>query len=68
MGIDVLTSGNHIWDKKETFERLLPGDIVRARRSAEVVTLLHPTGYNYYTTLRQKLHWSVMPAGASGRM
>jgi NAD+ kinase len=46
----------------QTFQALRPGDVLRARRSAEVAILLHPVGYNYYATLRQKLHWSVMPA------
>lgn len=45
----------------QTFSQLAPGDIVRARRSSHAVTLLHPCGYNYFATLRQKLHWSVMP-------
>jgi len=40
---------------------------VRARRSADVVTLLHPIGYNYYATLRGKLQWNVMPSDANVR-
>ncbi len=40
---------------------LAPGDCVQVRVSSDVVTMLHPKGYNYYATLRQKLHWSVMP-------
>lgn len=34
------------------------GDRVSIRRSQLAVTLLHPPGYNYYTMLREKLHWS----------
>lgn len=37
------------------------GDIVRVRRSAHVVTLLHPPGYSYFAMLREKLHWSATP-------
>jgi NAD+ kinase len=44
----------------QSFAELAPGDIVRVRRSRRVATLLHPTGYNFFATLRQKLHWNVM--------
>jgi NAD+ kinase len=37
------------------------GDRIRIARSPHVVTLLHPPGYNYYTMLREKLHWSEPP-------
>jgi NAD+ kinase len=51
----------------QAFSALKPGDIVRARRSDLVSTLLHPVGYNYFATLRQKLHWNVMPSEPHGR-
>ncbi len=51
----------------QSFSRLLPGDLVRVRRSARFATLLHPAGYNYFATLRQKLHWNVMSTDARGR-
>ncbi|HYA66103.1 MAG TPA: NAD kinase [Burkholderiaceae bacterium] len=51
----------------QSFSTLAPGDIVRVRRSAHVVTLLHPAGYNYFATLRQKLHWNVMSSEEHGR-
>jgi NAD+ kinase len=46
----------------QTFSLLEPGDIVRSQRSADHIALLHPVGYNYFETLRQKLHWNVMPS------
>ena len=46
----------------QTFSELAPGDVVRARRSEDFATLLHPRGYNYFDTLRQKLHWNYMPS------
>lgn len=52
----------------QSFSLLRPGDIVRAQRSADFVTLLHPVGYNYFATLRQKLHWNVMPGEPHGRV
>ena len=45
----------------QSFTELAPGDVVRARRSADVVTLLHPIGYNYFATLRGKLNWHELP-------
>jgi NAD+ kinase len=51
----------------QAYSILLPGDVVRARRSQDLVTLLHPVGYNFFATLRQKLHWSVMPSESHSR-
>jgi NAD+ kinase len=51
----------------QSFSKLEPGDIVRVRRSTRVATLLHPAGYNYFATLRQKLHWNVMSSDEHGR-
>jgi NAD+ kinase len=51
----------------QAYSSLVPGDIVRARRSHDLVTLLHPIGYNFFATLRQKLHWSVMPSESHSR-
>jgi NAD+ kinase len=36
---------------------LEPGDRLEVRQSDEAVTLLHPTGYDYFRLLRSKLHW-----------
>jgi len=33
------------------------GDIVRIRRKARAIRLLHPADYDYYHILREKLHW-----------
>ena len=51
----------------QAYSSLVPGDIVRTRRSHDLVTLLHPVGYNFFATLRQKLHWSVMPSESHSR-
>jgi NAD+ kinase len=51
----------------QAFAALQPGDVVRIRRSELVTTLLHPVGYNYFATLRQKLHWNVMPSEPHAR-
>jgi NAD+ kinase len=36
---------------------LAPGDRLTVKRAQETVTLLHPTGYDYFRLLRSKLHW-----------
>lgn len=51
----------------QTYSQLAPGDVVRVRRGRDHATLLHPRGYNYFATLRQKLHWNVMPGEGHGR-
>jgi len=51
----------------QTYSALAPGDIVRAHCSADTVVLLHPVGYNFFATLRQKLQWSVMPGEPHSR-
>lgn len=52
----------------QAYSALKPGDVVRIRRSELVTMLLHPVGYNYFATLRQKLHWNVMPSEPHGRV
>jgi NAD+ kinase len=37
------------------------GDKLRLRRSADVVRFVHPPGYRYFATLREKLRWSQAP-------
>ena len=37
------------------------GDVLRLRRSAHEITLMHPAGYSYFAMLREKLHWSSTP-------
>ncbi|MEP6607708.1 MAG: NAD kinase [Burkholderiaceae bacterium] len=51
----------------QSYEPMASGDVVRIKRSAHSATLLHPVGYNFFATLRQKLHWSVMPSDRHSR-
>ena len=37
---------------------LLHGDRIAVRRSRDQVRFLHPKGWTYFDTLRQKLHWN----------
>jgi NAD+ kinase len=52
----------------QSLTSLLPGDQIVVRRAVQSVTLLHPVGYNYYATLRQKLHWHEFPSAEDNRL
>ncbi|MCM3565108.1 MAG: NAD kinase [Hydrogenophaga sp.] len=42
----------------QSFASLLHGDRIVVRRSEHSLRLLHPVGWNYFDTLRRKLHWN----------
>jgi NAD+ kinase len=42
----------------QSLTSLLHGDRIVVRRSAHALRLLHPMGWNYFDTLRKKLHWN----------
>jgi NAD+ kinase len=47
----------------QSFTALELNDTIQVRRSRHTVPFLHPVGYSYFATLRQKLHWNEHPAG-----
>lgn len=46
----------------QTFASLAHGDQVLIQRSPQNITFLHPEGWSYYDTLREKLHWNEYPS------
>lgn len=42
----------------QSLASLLHGDRILVKRSQHQVRFLHPRGWNYYDTLRRKLHWN----------
>jgi NAD+ kinase len=42
----------------QSLTSLLHGDRIVVRRSEHALRLLHPVGWNYFDTLRKKLHWN----------
>jgi NAD+ kinase len=46
----------------QTFASILHQDRIIVKRSAHTVTFLHPHDWNYYDTLREKLHWNEYPS------
>lgn len=51
----------------QTFASLQHGDRVVISRSRHAITFLHPAGWSYYDTLREKLHWHEYPS-AEGKL
>ena len=47
----------------QTFASLVHGDQITISRSPNCITFLHPEGWSYYDTLREKLHWNEYPSG-----
>ncbi len=45
----------------QSFVSLAHRDRIVIKRSAHTVTFLHPQGWSYYDTLREKLHWHEYP-------
>ncbi|MCG5074504.1 NAD kinase [Paraburkholderia tagetis] len=46
----------------QSFTALELNDVIEVRRSRHTVPFLHPIGYSYFRTLRQKLHWNEHPS------
>jgi NAD+ kinase len=47
----------------QTFASLAAQDRITIKRSPYTITFLHPEGWSYYNTLREKLHWNEYPSG-----
>ena len=46
----------------QSFANLNHKDKIVISRSTHHITFLHPEGWNYYHTLREKLHWNEYPS------
>jgi NAD+ kinase len=47
----------------QTFASLQTQDQIVIQRSPHAITFLHPEDWNYFNTLRDKLHWNEYPSG-----
>ncbi|AGF47077.1 NAD+ kinase [Candidatus Kinetoplastibacterium desouzaii TCC079E] len=45
----------------QTLSELYPGDYITVQKSKYKAKFIHPEGYSFFSTLRQKLNWNVMP-------
>ena len=50
----------------QSFMALQLGDRISIERAPMTIRFLHPVGYSYFTTLRQKLHWNEPPVSLDG--
>ena len=48
----------------QSFTALQLGDRIAIERAPMTIRFLHPVGYSYFATLRQKLRWNEPPLGA----
>lgn len=51
----------------QTLASVLHHDRIVIKRSAHTITFLHPQGWSYFDTLREKLHWNEYPS-AEGQL
>ena len=51
----------------QSLSTLAHHDRIVIKRSAHAITFLHPEGWSYYDTLREKLHWNEYPS-VEGRL
>lgn len=54
-------SGASVHFDMQTWSECQAGDRIDVRRSHNGIRFVHPTGYSFFSTLRQKLHWNRMP-------
>jgi NAD+ kinase len=46
----------------QSLTSLMHHDCIVVKRSQHTITFLHPQGWSYYDTLREKLHWNEYPS------
>ncbi|NOL49561.1 NAD kinase [Pelistega europaea] len=54
-------SGASVHFDMQTWSDLQMGDKIMIKKASHQVQFLHPVGYSYFSTLRKKLHWNIMP-------
>ncbi len=45
----------------QTWSDLQIGDTMVVQKSEHTICFIHPRGYSFFSTLRKKLHWNLMP-------
>jgi NAD+ kinase len=59
--------GNTVNFDMQSLASVMNHDRILIRRSSHTVTFLHPHGWSYFDTLREKLHWNEYPS-VEGRL
>ncbi|AWD32617.1 NAD kinase [Candidatus Kinetoplastibacterium sorsogonicusi] len=45
----------------QPWSELKSGDKIKIQSAKHSIKLIHPSGYSFFSTLRRKLHWNLMP-------
>lgn len=53
--------GANIHFDMQSWTNLHVGDQMVVKKAQHKMTFIHPIGYSFFSTLRQKLHWNIMP-------
>ncbi|UOF94142.1 MAG: NAD kinase [Bordetella sp.] len=54
-------TGANVHFDTQTLSNLQLGDQITVERSKYKTRFVHPDGYSFFSTLRKKLHWNIMP-------
>lgn len=54
-------TGANVHFDMQTWSDLQEGDQIIVQKASHQIKFLHPIGYSYFSTLRKKLHWNIMP-------
>lgn len=68
--IDIIVTGGRdvsVNFDMQSFTALRLGDRISIARAPMTIRFLHPVGYSYFATLRQKLHWNQPPVPLDGK-
>ncbi|AEP36944.1 ATP-NAD kinase [Taylorella asinigenitalis 14/45] len=55
--------GANVHFDMQSWNNLQVNDKIMVRKSKNPAQFIHPVGYSYFSTLRKKLHWNIMPEG-----
>lgn len=61
MTLGRVETGASVHFDMQTWSDCQPGDRIDVRRAQSTVRFIHPTGFSFFSTLRQKLDWNRMP-------
>ncbi|HEY0295272.1 MAG TPA: NAD kinase [Bordetella sp.] len=53
--------GANVHFDMQSWSDLQAGDCIQVQRAPCTIRFVHPQGYSYFSTLRRKLHWNLMP-------
>lgn len=54
-------TGANVHFDMQSWSDLQVGDCIQVQRAPWNIRFVHPQGYSYFSTLRRKLHWNLMP-------